>query len=226
MKMNKKYKLYLALMLLIVIGIGGGLTFAQPTDSNTIYLPNVHKPLVVRVDDAYEFYAKYNSYIVGKVTNVSNQTVYDVNLTASLFLNNELVDVITGTTGLPATFPSDSNLFRFSSNYVDDMSLEVNVESWSFEHDPEYLPLTVLSKNFSGGFEQGYLTGEIRNDNPAAVNSIEMMTYPDSEFFSHATPDKKSLAPGETTTYTIWLYFPSALDGEDYTVWAQGVVDK
>lgn len=214
-------------MLLIVIGIGGGLTFAQPTDSNTIYLPNLHKPLVVRLDEAYAYSGKGDWFVVGKVTNVSKKTVYDVNLTANLFLDDQLAEVITGTTGLPATFASDSNLFRMNPKGVyfpDEISVEV--KSWSFEHAPEYLPLTVLSKNFSGGFDLGRLTGEIHNDNPVPLTSIEMMVYPDISFFTLATPDKTSLAPGETTAYTIWLYYPSALKGEDYTVWAQGAVEE
>jgi hypothetical protein len=225
--MNTKSKSCVALILLIVIGIGGSLTFARSTDSNIFYLPIVNKPPVVRIDEADKYHGKYDWYVVGKVTNVSNKTVYDVNLTASLFLNDQLVEVITGTTGLPATFPSGSNLFKINPKgfySYDEISISVDVESWSFEHDPEYLPLTVLSKNFSGGGELGHLTGEIRNDNAVPVTSIEIMVYPDTEFVTYATPDKTSLAPGEITAYTTWLYQPGFPESESFTVWAQGAV--
>lgn len=143
--MNTKSKSFIAILLLIAIGIGGGLTFAQSTDSNLVYFPIIHKPLAVRVDDSYIFNPKGQNWrVVGKVTNVSSQTVYDVHLAARLFSNDELVEVITGTTALPATFPFDSNLFELFPKdpyYVNQISVEVIVDSWSFEHDPEYLPL-------------------------------------------------------------------------------------
>jgi hypothetical protein len=230
--MKTKFKFYLAFLLLISIGIGGDLSFAQSTDSNLVYLPIVYQPPVVRLDDPQLFVGKYcEGSVVGKVTNLSNQTVYDVNLTASLFLDSELVEVITGTTGLPATFSYDFNLFMlYPENFDyfcgDGFSVEVTVDSWSFEHDPEYLPLTVLSKIRTGGHEIGELSGEIRNDNPVPVTSIEMMVYPDTYFLTFATPDKTSLAPGEITTYTAGLYYPGFSSGEDYTVWAQGAVDQ
>jgi hypothetical protein len=90
-------------------------------------------------------------------------------------------------------------------------------------HDPEYLSLTVLSKNFSAGDNR--LSGEIRNDHAVPVTSIDIMVYPTAEFFNYAAPDKTSLAPGEITAYTTYLYMPDFSDGESYTVWAQGAVD-
>lgn len=226
--MDTKLNLYTACLLLIVIGIGRGLAFAQSKVSNSIYLPDVHKPLVVRVDEASEYNGKYTNYAVGKVTNLSNKTVYDVSLAVNLFSNGQLVEIITGTTILPATFPSDSNLFKIHIGNVysyDERSISVDVDSWSFEHDPEYLPLTVLSKYFIGGRQIGYLTGEIRNDNPVPVTSIQMMVYPEASFFVFATPDKTSLAPGEITVYQTGLYVRWP-EPEPFTVWAQGAVDK
>jgi hypothetical protein len=227
--MNTRLKSCIALLLLIVLGIGGSLAFAQSTDWHTFYLPIVNKSPLVRIDKAYVFHGKGYWFVAGKVTNLTDRTVYDVNLTASLFSNEQLVDVITGTTGFSATFPWGSNLFKIFP--PDDLSSEgisvsVDVTSWSFEHDPEYLPLTVLSKNFSGGPDIGHLDGEIRNDHAVPVTSIEIMVYPDVEFFIYASPEKISLAPGEITAYTTWLYMPGFPDGESYTVWAQGAVAK
>jgi hypothetical protein len=227
--MNIRTKSFIALLLLIVLGIGGSQTFAQSTDGNVFYLPIVNKSPVVRIDEAYLFHGKGYWFVAGKVTNLSDRAVYDLNLTASLFLNDHLVEVITGTTGLPATFPWNSNLFKIippDDLYSEEISVSVDVESWSFEHDPEYLPLTVLSKHFSGGPDIGHLDGEIRNDHAVPVTSIEIMVYPDVDFFIYATPDKTSLASGEITAYTTWLYMPGFPDGESYTVWAQGAVDK
>jgi hypothetical protein len=227
--MNTRFKSCVALLLLIVIGTGVSQTFAKSTDGHIFYLPIVSKSLVVRIDEAYVFHGKGYWFVAGKVTNLSDRTVYDVNLTASLFLNDQLVEVITGTTGLPATFPWSSNLYKIfppDDLYSEEISVSVDVESWSFEHDPEYSPLTVLSKNFSGGPEIGHLDGEIRNDHAVPVSSIEMMVYPDVEFYIYATPDKTSLAPGEITAYTTWLYMPGLAEGESFTVWAQGAVDK
>ena len=227
--MNTRIKSCIALILLIVIGIGESRTSAKSKAGNIFYLPFVSKSPVVRIDEAYVFHGKGYWFVAGKVTNLSNKTVYDVNLTASLFLDGQLVEVITGTTGLPATFPWSSNPFKIfppDDLFSEGISVHVDAKSWSFEHDPEYLPLTVLSKNFSGGPDIGHLDGEIRNDNPVPVSSIEIMVYPDVEFFIHATPDKTSLAPGKVSAYTTWLYYPGSLDSESYTVLAQGAVDK
>lgn len=228
--MKIQFKFYIAFILLVFISIAGGLAFAQPADSHLAYLPLLHNPEVVRLDASDIYVGRYlNWYVVGKLTNVSGQTVYEINLTAEIFLNNETMGVITGTTALPSTFPSDTNLFELyptGIDYVDGLSVDVNVNSWSFEHDPEYLPLTILSKNFSGGGELGYLTGEIRNDNLVPVTSIEMLVYPGTEFSQYATSDKTSLAPGETSGYSATIYFPGFSTSDSFTVWAQGAIAK
>jgi hypothetical protein len=227
--MNTRAKSCIALLMLIVLGIGGSQTFANPVNGNIFYLPIVSKSPVVRIDEAYVFHGKGYWFVAGKVTNLSNKTVYDVNLTASLFSNDQLVEVITGTTGLPATFPGSSNLFKIfppDDLFSEGISVLVDAKSWSSEHDPEYVPLTILLKNFSGGPEIGHLDGEIRNDNPVPVSSIEIMVYPDVDFFIYASPEKTSLAPGEESTYTTWLYFPGFPESETFTVSAQGAVDQ
>ena len=227
--MDTRSKSCIALILLIVLGIGGSQTFAKPAVGNIVYLPIVRKSAVVRIDDAYVFHGKGYWFVAGIITNLSDRTVYDVNLTASLFSNDQLVEVITGTTGLPATFPGSSNLFKIfppDDLLSEGISVHVEAKSWSFEHDPEYLPLTILSKNFSGGPDIGHLDGEIRNDHAIPVTSIEIMVYPDVDFFIYATPDKTFLAPGEESAYTTWLYFPGFPEGESFTVWAQGAVDQ
>lgn len=225
--MNARLAFSVACMLLVVTALWGNPTFAQPAASHTLHLPIVHKPLVVRLDKAGYFQSKGYWFVAGQVTNLSNQTVYDLHLTAQLFVDGQLAEVITGTTILPATFPSGANLFTLHPqdpySYNEDLlTIQVDVDSWSFEHNPEYLPLTVLSKHCSCGNDLGYLTGEIRNDNPVPVVDIRLMSYPDISFASGASLLIRSLAPGETAPYSIFLYRPGPGTGDDFTVWAQG----
>ena len=166
--------------------------------------------------------------ILGEIANNSHTTVYNTRIRADVFEDGVLTQTYTATTWLPATFPGDTNPFMFGiSMYVDfNTDLTVSVENYDFENEPEYQPLTVVSKIYIGGFETGYLSGQIRNDTPDTIQDIGVVTNGCNIIgYGRATVGSSSLTPGETTSYTSCsMYYPGSQDGESYSVWAQGAV--
>lgn len=202
----------------------GSAKFECNGECNYSYLP-----LVIGLPPPVEvIYSRLSSpksppfQIVGEVWNNTDKTVYDVSLTGRVLLNGEPFEIYTGTLALPATFPGDTNLFAIQTDLpfdpLSDYSTYVIVDAWSHKHDPEYLPLTVLSKNFDGS----HITGEIRNDNSLRLTNLQAI-YDEQGifFFSYANISKLELDPGESSTYSGWTYLQPFWDGN---VWAQGAI--
>jgi hypothetical protein len=126
---------------------------------------------------------------------------------------------------LPATFPGSTNPFQIWLGdqfiYFDDFpEFTARIESYDIDRNPEYLPITVMSKIII----ESNLTGEIRNDTLDTIQDITVVSSGCFWGFGGATVITPTLAPGESTTYTsCWMYFPGQ-DGERYSVWAQGAV--
>jgi hypothetical protein len=190
------------------------------------YLPFVGDQPPVTILNAYYFTPKYPPILVaGLIKNHGNETVYDVNITAELYLGSSLVETITGTTSLPATFPGGTNPFVLSTNSIyDNYTLSAWITSWTADQQPESLPLTVVSKNASGSMDILTESGEIRNDQPVTLENIQVVVDGALSWYAAAHPGKNVLAPGEMTTYQVTLFYPSNLPGGDFTVWALGQV--
>ena len=203
----------------------GSSTFECNGECNYSYLPLViGLPPPVEVVYSMLYTPKtWPFQIVGEVRNNTEKTVYDVNLTGHVYLYGEPFEIYTGTLALPATFPGEINPFAIQTDFpfehsLSDYSTAVFVDSWSHTHDPEYLPLTVVSKNFDGVD----VTGKIRNDN--SVRLTDLVAIYDQQgiaFFSYANISKLELDPGESSTYSGWTYWQPFWDGN---VWAQGAI--
>ena len=200
----RRLSIYFAL---IVMGVVGDLASAQSTNSNALYLPLIQKSTTLRVDYAEISYGRYCAvWGHGKITNESNSTVTDVNMTARYYQNDESIGVFTATTGLPATFPFDSNYFRVDAPpecgcTSDPCEVSINADSWSIQHVPEYLPLTVVSQIHGGYIDYCEIHGEIRNDNPVSVIGIEAIMVPANGYISELNLEKTTLSWGEKTSY-------------------------
>lgn len=214
------------------IGVEG----SDQADTNQVYMALVMQSFVP-VDVTYHWCSfKGSPYsIVGRITNNTNQTIYNTRLTAQFFnKNGDLIYTLISTGYLPATFPGGTNPFEMSPPWelrLDPYSHEVvvSIDSYDIENDPEYLPLTVVSKNFDEYGDEpnwwGILSGEIRNDNLDTIEDI--LVYVNGSTicgFTRVDPIASTLAPSETTFYSVEISLPRYQVGEDFTLWAQGAV--
>lgn len=191
-----------------------------------IYFPIIGDQPPVKVQTADYFTPKSGPILVaGLIKNYGSETIYGARITAELYLSSSLVETITGTTLLPATFSGGTNPFiLYTNSYYDDYTLSAQITSWTTDQQPESLPLTVLSKNASGSMEILTESGEIRNDQPVTLANIQVVVDGSVSRYTAAILGKNMLAPGETTTYQVTLYYPSNLPGRDFSIWAQGEV--
>ena len=203
----------------------------QPGESQNqvLYLPyvnNSYYPVTVLYSDFFNY--RYSTVgIVGQIINYTHETVYNVNITADVFENGILTHTYTDTTMLTATFPGGTNPYNLlvgGEYYIDtnNSKLAVRINSYEFDNEPKYLPLTVVSKIYIPTL--GNLTGQIRNDTSKTIEDIEIVLDGFDEFYTSATVNESSLPPGESTTYTAHLFYPRWQDGDSYSVWAQGAV--
>ena len=165
---------------------------------------------------------------MGLVKNNGSATVYDVNIRIEFYLGSTLVDTMTDTTTLPATFPGDTGPFVWYTNIssYDFDKISARITSWKLDRQPVPLPITVVSK-FLGAGSWAILEehGEIRNDQTVTLKNIKVVVSEGGQLnLAIANLGKTTLAPGETTTYIGYISWPYPIGNPDYTVWAQGEV--
>jgi hypothetical protein len=244
-------KIFPSISLMIAIGvIWGTIVFAENTSTqstaatqpiSTKYVSTAcnsqwctYLPLIFRVQDlviADTDILPCKGGMISQVTifNTSDRTIYNAVLTIQLYDNQEIIDTYTGTTGLVATFPGETNLNQKGvQNDFDE--IEANITSWEYEHDPEYYPVLVLSKNFTGTETCGTVFGEIKNDTDDYLSTLGIMVTGGScGQYTLAKAGKDILAPGEITSYEASAcYHQWYCCGQfyEYSAWAQGAVAK
>lgn len=130
---------------------------------------------------------------------------------------------------MTATLPQQLNPFDEVLSIgceVYPLHYELEVQSWSWEGDQSYLPLTVVYSETVEDFGLGaWVKVEFRNDARSTLSDVRGVAWSTKQansIYPHLLAD--SLAPGETVTMTEYLYGVYGLYLSTIRVAGQGVM--
>ncbi len=191
---------------------------ARGTDCSSLYcnyIPVVTILQPVRIVDETGGRDRGGNYIIkGDVTAMTSNQVTDLVLEARVFDSEQLLGAFIGTTELKATLPGQLNPFVIGTNIstfehpVANLHEDIRAIEWNSDGSPAFAPLTVVMTQTEGYMYLGTtVTATFRNDESLPmVNIIGMAWSFCQETISDGLLLADNLAPGETVTYTRFLW--------------------
>lgn len=220
------------LFMVIVVTSNNGVAEAVTTcpKPTCLYFPFVPVAPPVRVNRFVLLRLRTADHrIIGEVVNTSNQPVYDVVVTATVYHDaaGTLTETITRTTTLPATLPGQLNPFNIIVPYrmssPDVYNATVVVASWYPTSTLVYRPATIVTSATLSG-EGTVVYAEIRNDQVQPLKNVQAVAWAPGSSVGVVTGQVASqLASGETVSFTAGLD-SRQLPLSSINVVAQGVI--
>lgn len=148
--------------------------------------------------------------ITGAVSNHSTKTFYNVSVRANLHgQNNELIEVITGTTILTATLSGQLNPFDviarstvFNTNVY---SVNVSISAWSLNAIHEYQALSVIGIDTLDTSNHTVIV-KLQNSQPRQLFNVQAVAWAPNQCFSINKVDvARSISSGGTVAFTMTL---------------------
>jgi hypothetical protein len=229
-----------AILLTILLGLLSGPLQAQPAATSTVYLPFISRDcgssLLIRATTYSHFWNIYStSYrTVGEIVNTSSMPIYDVKVTLRstdrATQQEELL--VERSTFLPETRPGVAAPFVFDwsgsmlAARPDLSAVCVNTSTHT------YAPLMVLSAQIDTSADQVLVTGTVRNDQQAPLDSltavISVVMDDGSLLATGVYTTTGPLLPGATVAYTttfdrVYSSF-AGITAANLRVQAQGVI--
>ncbi len=217
-------------LLLVAGGNPAGAALSTPVVPSSSYLPYVGYTPAIQVARYSPACTKANALrILGDVINKGSRPAYDVAVEMRVYDNiGNLLEVQVASPLMTATLSSQLNPFDkiFYTECTIESDYELEVQSWGWESDQSYLPLTVVYSETIEDFGLGaWVNVEFRNDAGSALSDVRGVAWSMDQLFSiqpHLLTD--NLAPGETVTMTEYLYGVYGLYLSTIRVAGQGVV--
>jgi hypothetical protein len=178
---------------------------AAPTQ---IFMPYIRNTIPIVVSETKLLRSRLGyAEVRGNVMNTGLQPVYDVTVQVDFFdyfgrfvISNTARTVFTPTLSLQRN-PFDVGSFPEEAPGI--AGYTTRIISWTRESPSEFLPLTVVSSdtiNISDGVSVKAL---FRNDNPVPLKNVWIYAWSLGQYFPFdGRSQNKSIAPGETITYT------------------------